>query len=150
VKTSLATTHAGNYLSVCAAYAALRSLQEQGEKYYSETRAKVFQLEEKLSAFRNRYDVPLRLVGFGDFTGMLVFLPHDAYGDPREFAQALNPIAPTLLTLLLRQRGVYAADVPVVFTGGCHSQADIDRFYDAVADSVLEMKKNNFPFLLAW
>jgi glutamate-1-semialdehyde 2,1-aminomutase len=148
-KTCVQTTHAGNFLAICAAYASLNLLLEKGEDYYEQTRAKVTSLRDRLERFRSEHDIPLRLLGFGDFIGSFAFVAQDCYDDYRKFAAAINPLGFFLLTLLLRRRGVYTLSLPMLFTGGAHSRADLDELYSAVTDSALEMKRHGFPFLLS-
>ncbi|MFG3255709.1 aminotransferase class III-fold pyridoxal phosphate-dependent enzyme [Streptomyces sp. NPDC048172] len=147
-KTCVQTTHAGNHLSLCASYASLKLLHEQGETYYEETRAKVALIQRRLSAFRAETAIPLRLVGFGDFIGSFAFLEKESYADYREFAAATNPIAFFLLTLMLRKRGFYTLSLPMLFTGGAHSVADLEAVCDAVTDSARELDGHGFPFVL--
>lgn len=148
-KTSLQGTHTGTYLAMCASYASLSLLREQGEAYYDETRAKVARIRERLAGFRDRTGIPIRLVGFGDFVGAFQFLARDSYDDYRVFAESANP-ALFLLTLELRRRGVYMLSSPLLFTGGAHRSNDIDTIIDAVEDSSLEMQRNGFPFSLSF
>jgi glutamate-1-semialdehyde 2,1-aminomutase len=148
-KTAVQSTHTGNYLALCASYASLSLLREKGDAYYEETRAKVASIRERLGRFREEHGIPLRLVGFGDFIGCFQFLPQDTYTDYREFAKAMNP-ALFVLTLLLRNRGVYMHSTPMLFLGGAHEKSDIDTLMDAVEDSTLELKRHDFPFELSW
>ncbi|MFI6876078.1 aminotransferase class III-fold pyridoxal phosphate-dependent enzyme [Streptomyces sp. NPDC050400] len=147
-KTCVQTTHAGNHLALCASYASLRLLHEQRDTYYTETRAKVARVQERLAAFRAETDIPLRLVGFGDFIGSFGFLEHDSYDDYRAFAGSVNPIAFFLLTLMLRKRGFYTLSLPMLFTGGTHSNEDLDALVSAVTDSARELDRHGFPFIL--
>ncbi|MFI7011999.1 aminotransferase class III-fold pyridoxal phosphate-dependent enzyme [Streptomyces sp. NPDC050145] len=147
-KTCVQTTHAGNHLALCASYASLRLLHEQRDTYYTETRAKVARVQERLAAFRAETDIPLRLVGFGDFIGSFGFLEHDSYDDYRAFAGSVNPIAFFLLTLMLRRRGFYTLSLPMLFTGGAHSTEDLDALVSAVTDSARELDRHGFPFIL--
>jgi glutamate-1-semialdehyde 2,1-aminomutase len=147
-KTCVQTTHAGNHLALAASLASLRLLHERRDTYYTETRAKVAGLRQRLDAFRDETGIPLRLVGFGDFIGSFGFLAKDDYADYREFAGSVNPIAFVLLTLMLRKRGFYTLSLPMLFTGGAHSQDDLDRLADAVTDSARELHKHGFPFIL--
>lgn len=148
-KTSVQTTHAGNHLSLAAAFAALSTLHDAGDAYYERTRAKVASLQSRLAAFRAETGIPLRLLGFGDFIGAFGFVAQDSYADYREFASAINPIGLFLLTLLLRRRGVYTLSMPMFFTGDAHSTADLDELYTAVTESALELSKHGFPFVLS-
>jgi glutamate-1-semialdehyde 2,1-aminomutase len=147
-KSSVQTTHAGNYLSLCASYATLALLREKGDAYYERTRAKVATIRARLAHLREAHGVPLRLLGFGDFIGSFAFLEQDSYPGYREFTSAVNPIGLFLLTLLLRRRGVYTLSLPMLFTGDAHSDQDIDEICDAVIGSALELKKYDFPFVL--
>jgi glutamate-1-semialdehyde 2,1-aminomutase len=147
-KSCLNTTHMGNYLSLCASLASLTLLREQGAGYYDASRARIGQFRERLAAFRASSGVPLHLVGFGDFIGGLSFLPDRPFRDHRDFAAAVNPIGLFLLTLLLRRRGCYAFSLPMVFSGGAHSAADLDELLAAATECAAQMKANGFPFLL--
>ena len=40
--------------------------------------------------------------------------------------------------------------MPMFFAGGAHDKADFDQIVGAVTESALEMKRNGFPFDLAW
>lgn len=148
-KTALQGTHTGTYLAQCASYASLSLLRSKGQAYYDETRTKVATIQDRLARFRAEHDIPLRLVGFGDFMGAFQFLPEQSYTDYRTFAESANP-AQFLLTLMLRRRGVYMLSSPLLFTGGAHSQSDIDTIIGAVTDSALEMQRNGFPFSLSF
>lgn len=147
-KTCLNTTHMGNYLSLCASFASLSMLKAKGARYYDETRGKVQWLQSRLEGFRRDTSIPIRLVGFGDFIGSFSFLSERPLKDARAFQDAINPIALYLLTLMLRKRGVHTFSMPLFFSGGCHSQSDIEELYLKVTDAALEMKANNFTFLL--
>ncbi|EWC64610.1 Glutamate-1-semialdehyde aminotransferase [Actinokineospora spheciospongiae] len=147
-KTSVQTTHAGNHLALAASLATLTLLRDQGDAYYTRTRAKVDRLRSGLAAFRAETGIPLRLLGFGDFIGSFGFTAEESYSDYRDFASAINPIALFLMTLLLRRRGVYALSLPMLFTGDAHSEADLDELFAAVTDSAREMAANDFPFIL--
>ncbi|GGL05740.1 aminotransferase class III-fold pyridoxal phosphate-dependent enzyme [Streptomyces flaveus] len=147
-KTCVQTTHAGNHLALCASYASLRLLHERRDTYYTETRAKVAGVQERLAAFRTGTGIPLRLVGFGDFIGSFGFLEQESYDDYRSFAGAVNPIAFFLLTLMLRRRGFYTLSLPMLFTGGAHSPEDLDALVTAVTDAALELDSHGFPFIL--
>jgi glutamate-1-semialdehyde 2,1-aminomutase len=148
VKTCVQTSHAGNYLSLCAGYASIRHLAEQGEEYYRRTRENVTWVQQKLAAFRAQHGIPLRLLGFGDFIGSFAFVAEDSYPTYRGFARAVNPIGLVLLTLLLRQRGVYALSLPLLFTGGAHTREDLAELVAAVTDAALELDRHGFPFVL--
>ncbi|WP_285570892.1 aminotransferase class III-fold pyridoxal phosphate-dependent enzyme [Streptomyces sp. NBC_01463] len=147
-KTCVQTTHAGNHLALSASYASLRLLHEQRDTYYTETRAKVAMVQQRLADFRSRTAIPLRLVGFGDFIGSFGFLEKESYDDYRSFAGSVNPIAFFLLTLMLRKRGFYTLSLPMLFTGGAHSTEDLEALVTAVTDSALELDKHGFPFIL--
>ncbi|GGY05587.1 aminotransferase class III-fold pyridoxal phosphate-dependent enzyme [Streptomyces hiroshimensis] len=147
-KTCVQTTHAGNHLALAASYASLSLLHEQRDTYYTRTRAKVAGIRRRLAAFRDDTGIPLRLVGFGDFIGSFGFLEHESYADYRTFAGAVNPIAFFLLTLMLRKRGFYTLSLPMLFTGGAHSEEDLDGLVTAVTDAALELRKHDFPFIL--
>lgn len=148
-KSFVQTTHGGNYLAVCASYATLRALYEQGDAYYDETRAKVATIRERLAQFRDEHDVPLRLLGFGDFVGSFAFVEQDSYADYREFMNAVNPIALFFLTLLLRVRGVFMLSAPMMFTGGAHGPDDIEEVLAAVTDATLQLKGNGVDLVPA-
>lgn len=148
VKTCVHTTHAGNYLALCAGYASVRLLAEQGAQYYTRTRANVTWLREQLADFRARSGIPLRLLGFGDFVGSFAFVAGDSYPGYREFAAAINPVGLVMLTLMLRRRGVYMLSLPLVFTGGAHDRADLAEVLAAVTDAALELQRHRFPFVL--
>lgn len=147
-KTVVQTTHAGNHLSLAASYASLSLLRDAGPDYYDRTRAKVARLQSKLSVFRDQTKIPLRLLGFGDFIGSFGFIAQDSYEEYRQFASAINPIGLFLLTLMLRRRGVYTLSLPLFFTGGAHSDSDIEEIFSAVTDSALELDRHGFPFVL--
>jgi glutamate-1-semialdehyde 2,1-aminomutase len=148
VKTCVQTSHAGNHLALCAGYASLRRLAEQGPEYYTRTRANVAWLRSRLADFRAEHGIPLRLIGFGDFIGSFAFLAEDDYPSYREFAAALNPLGLVMLTLLLRSRGVYTLSLPTLFTGGAHSRSDLAEVLAAVTDAARELQRHGFPFLL--
>lgn len=147
-KSSVQTTHAGNYLSLCASYASLSLLRDKGDAYYTRTRGKVDVIRERLARLRAEEGIPLRLLGFGDFIGSFAFLEQESYRDYRDFTAAVNPIGLFLLTLMLRRRGVYTLSLPMLFTGDAHSDEDVDAVCSAVVDSALELKKHGFPFVL--
>jgi glutamate-1-semialdehyde 2,1-aminomutase len=146
-KTCLNTTHMGTHLALCAAYASLRLLREQGEAYYTATRAKVGRLRTRLAGFGHRHGIPIKLLGFGDFIGAFVFLDDRPLQNPQDLALAINPVAAYALTLMLRKRGVYAFSMPLFFTGGAHNERDLDELYDRLTDALQEMQSNGFPFL---
>ncbi|HEV3071818.1 MAG TPA: aminotransferase class III-fold pyridoxal phosphate-dependent enzyme [Solirubrobacteraceae bacterium] len=148
-KSFVQTTHGGNFLAVCAAYATLRELHEQRDRYYDETRAKIASVREKLAAARATHDIPLRLVGFGDFVGSFIFAEHESYEHYRDFVSAVNPVALFLMTLMLRARGIFMLSAPMLFTGGAHSQADLDELVAAVIDSAVELKSHGVPLVPA-
>ncbi|MFI7441580.1 aminotransferase class III-fold pyridoxal phosphate-dependent enzyme [Nonomuraea indica] len=143
-RVSVAGTHTANHLALCASYATLSLLRDKGEEYYAETRAKVTLIRERLAVFRAEHGVPLWLTGFGDFMGGFQLLPKESFTDYREYAGAVNP-ALSLLSLMLRLRGVYTLNSPVFFTGGAHDKADIETVVAAVTDSMLTMRRNGFP-----
>jgi glutamate-1-semialdehyde 2,1-aminomutase len=147
-KSCLNTTHMGNYLSLCASLATLTLLKDAGADYYTQTRAKVARLRDGLAALRAEHGIPVRLVGFADFIGAVGFLPDRQFRDYRDFAGAINPIGLFLLTLLMRRHGVYAFSMPMVFTGGAHTDEDIDTVLSAITESALEMQRAGFPFIL--
>jgi glutamate-1-semialdehyde aminotransferase len=148
-KTGLQGSHTSNFLSVCASYASLSLQRDKGPAYYDDLRGRVASAQEQLAAFRVEHDIPLRLVGFGDFIGCFQFLPADSYTDYRAYSKALNP-ATFLLTLMMRRRGIYMLGMPMFFAGGAHDKADFDQLVSSVTESALEMKRNGFPFDLAW
>jgi glutamate-1-semialdehyde 2,1-aminomutase len=147
-KTCLHTTHLGNHLALVASHASLSLLKEKGEAYYLETRAKVGRLRERVGAFGRAEGIPIHLVGFGDFIGAFSLLDGRPLGNARDLARAINPIAMYVLTLLLRKRGVYTFSMPLLFTGGAHSAADLDLVYERLTEALLEMKAHDFPFVL--
>ncbi|HET8932560.1 MAG TPA: aminotransferase class III-fold pyridoxal phosphate-dependent enzyme [Polyangiales bacterium] len=150
-KTCLNTTHMGNHLAVCASYATLSLLKQKGDAYYTETRAKADRLRSRLDAFREQHKIPIHLVGFGEFIGALTFMEKPyAVENVRELAKTANPLALFILNALLRLRNVYAFSNPLAFLGGAYSMADIDTYFEAIADSLLEMKANNVPFTLSF
>jgi len=147
-KTCVHTTHAGNYLALCAGYASVRLLAEQGPAYYERTRANVAWLREHLAELRAQHGIPLRLLGFGDFIGSFAFVADESYPSYREFAAAVNPVGLLMLTLMLRKRGIFCFSLPMLFTGGAHERADLAQVLDAVTDSALELQRHGFPFVL--
>jgi glutamate-1-semialdehyde 2,1-aminomutase len=147
-KSCLNTTHMGNYLSLCASLATLTLLRDKGVGYYTDTRTKVATLRTRLAAFSAEQNIPVRVVGFGDFIGAVGFLPDRQFHDYRDFAGAINPVGLFLLTLLLRRRGVYAFSMPMLFIGGAHEESDIMDLLEAIIESALEMQRNEFPFVL--
>jgi len=148
-KTCLNTTHLGNHLALVASHASLSLLRDQGEAYYDETRAKVAWLRGAVRRFGETHDIPIYLVGFGDFIGSFAFLADGPLRNVRDLARAINPIAMYVLTLLLRKRGVFTFSMPLLFTGGAHSREDLELVYDRLTDALLEMKRHRFPFVLA-
>jgi glutamate-1-semialdehyde 2,1-aminomutase len=147
-KTCVQTTHAGNHLSLAASFASLSALRDAGDAYYDRTRAKVGNVQARLTRFRAETGIPLRLLGFGDFIGSFGFVAEESYRDYREFATAVNPVGLFLLTLMLRRRGIYTLSLPLFFTGDAHSESDVDEVLAAVLDSALELDKHGFPFVL--
>lgn len=147
-KTCLNTTHMGNYLSLCASHATLRLLQEKGEAYYEETRAKVGWLRARIDGLRKELEVPIHLSGFGDFIGCFTFLADRPIRTVRDLARAIHPIAMYVLTLLMRKRGVYMFSMPLFYTGGAHSREDLETLAAKLETALLEMKANGFPFEL--
>jgi glutamate-1-semialdehyde 2,1-aminomutase len=146
-KSFVQTTHAANHLALCASYATLSLLKKKGDDYYEGIRSRVASIHERLADFRAEHDIPLRLVGFGDFVGSFVFLEQDSYSEYRDFVSAVNPVAIGLLAPMLRVRGMYMLSAPMLFTGGAHSESDIDELVDAVTDSALAMRQNGVPLL---
>jgi glutamate-1-semialdehyde 2,1-aminomutase len=147
-RTCVQTSHAGNYLALCAGYASVKLLAEQGEAYYTRTRENVAWLRDHLAEFRAEHDIPLRLLGFGDFIGSFAFVAGDSYGSYREFAAAINPLGLLMLTLMLRQRGVFTLSLPMLFTGGAHRREDLAEALAAVTDAALALQRHGFPFIL--
>ena len=94
--------------------------------------------------------IPIPSLGMiiGDFIGSFAFLPEDSYPSYRRFAAAVNPFGLLLLTLLARLRGVYMFSVPLVFTGGAHTDDDLDELFAVVTDAALELQRHDFPFFL--
>jgi glutamate-1-semialdehyde 2,1-aminomutase len=148
-KTAVQGSHTCNFLALCASYSSLTLQRDKGDAYYTDIRAKIATIRQRLAAFRTDHDIPLRLIGFGDFIGCFQFLPNDSYTDYRQFAKAMNP-ALFLLTLLLRKRNVYTLGTPMFFASGAHTTDDIETLITSVTDAALEMKKNGFPFDLHW
>ena len=148
VKTCVHTTHSGNHLALSAGYASVKLLAEQGDGYYTRTRANIAWMREQLAEFRAAHGIPLRLLGFGDFIGSFAFVAEDSYPGYREFAAAINPIGLILLTLMLRRRGIYMLSLPLFFTGGAHDRSDLEEIIAAVTDAALELKRHDFPFIL--
>ncbi|MEW9533732.1 aminotransferase class III-fold pyridoxal phosphate-dependent enzyme [Microbispora sp. NPDC049125] len=145
-KTCVQTTHAGNTLALAASFASLSLLRDKGDAYYARTRAKVDRIRARLGEFRAETGIPLRLLGFGDFIGSFGFVAEDDYPGYREFADAVDPIAVILLTLMLRRRGVYMLSLPMLFTGDAHSDADIDELLTAVTGAARDMDANGYPW----
>jgi glutamate-1-semialdehyde 2,1-aminomutase len=148
-KTCLNTSHLGNHLALVASHASLRLLREQGEAYYEQTRAKVSSLRQRVRELGAAHGIPVHLLGFGDFIGSFAFLAAGPLDNVRDLARAINPIAMYVLTLLLRLRGVFTFSMPLLFTGGAHSREDLDFVYRQLTDALLEMKRHDFPFVLA-
>jgi glutamate-1-semialdehyde 2,1-aminomutase len=146
-KTCLNTTHMGNHLALAASHATLELLLEKGDAYYDETRHKVQRLRDVVTRCAGEQEVPLQLVGFGDFVGSFTFLSRREPRSVREFCLAVDPLANVVLTLLLRKRGVYTFSMPLFFTGGAHGEQEIDFIGAQVVDAVREMKQNHFPFV---
>ncbi|MCG8417446.1 MAG: aminotransferase class III-fold pyridoxal phosphate-dependent enzyme [Proteobacteria bacterium] len=144
-KTCLHTTHIGNQLAMAASHATLLHLRDKGPDYYTQTRAKVSWLRDRLGEFSRRHDIPIKLAGFGDFIGCFTVIGDAPVHNTREFEAATNPLAMYVLTLMLRKRGVYTFSIPMLFTGGAHSRADIELLYEHVADSLLEMQREGLP-----
>lgn len=145
-KTMLGTTHASNHLALCASYASLKLLKDQGPAYYENTRRKVRELREKLAGLRKETGAPITLLGFGDFVGSFFFLDETRnLRNARDVAFSSNILATQLLALMLRRRGVYAYSLPYFFSGGAHSDQDLALIFDKIRESVLEMKKNDIP-----
>jgi glutamate-1-semialdehyde 2,1-aminomutase len=148
-KTCVNTTHMSNHLAVCASYASLSLLKQKGDAYYTETRAKLEHFRSRLNAFRQQHKIPIHLLGFGDFIGAFTFMDEQQpMNNVRDLARSANPLALYVLNALLRLRGVYSFSNPLFFLGGAHSMADLDTVFEAMADSLLEMKANNVPFSL--
>jgi glutamate-1-semialdehyde 2,1-aminomutase len=147
-RTCVNTTHMSNHLALCASHATLQLLRDKGEQYYRDTRARVGWLRGQLDAFRREHGVPIMLTGFGDFMGAFTISDRIDPRNTREFAASVNTTAMYILTLMLRKRGVFTFSMPMLFTGGAHSQSDIEFLYQQVADSLLEMKRHNVPFSL--
>lgn len=146
-KTFLNSTHHNNHLSLAAGYATLRLLAEKGPAYHQQVEARIARLQARLAGLRERHQIPLHLIGFGEFMGTFLFLRPGPMEGPRDLARAANGVGSTVLSLMMRLRGIYFFSLPVFFSGGAHSDADLERVADAVEDSVLEMKRNDFPFL---
>lgn len=145
----MATTHAGNYLALTASYASLSLLKEKGSAFYERTRQKVNRFREGLAKLEIEPGISLQLVGLGEFYGFLAFL-RDGYKEAnhtREFSPLLNPAATSIMTLLLRRRGVYFFSWPALFTGDAHSEQDFDTLLGHITEAVKEMKRNGFKFL---
>ena len=147
-KTFISTTHAGNHLALLASYASLRLLKEKGPAFYERTREKVARVRARLAKLQQQ-GIPLHLIGYGDFVGLLAFLdPSVPLDSSRDLNRAMNPMGAAIFTLLLRRLGVHAFNAPFFFTGDCHSSEEMDLIIDRIEAAVMEMKRNDFPFIL--
>ncbi len=144
----MATTHAGNYLSMAASYASLSMLKDKGSAFYERTQQKVRRFREGLAKLEVEPGISLQLLGYGEFAGGLAFMKdaHVNANHMREFAPNMNPFATAVLTLMLRRKGIYFFSAPWFYSGDAHSQQDYDTLLKHITDSVKEMKRNGFSF----
>ena len=146
-KTTLMTTHMGNHIAMLASYASLKLLQEKGQAYYDEVRLRKGILKDRMAKLRTENDIPIHLVGYGDFNGSFLFVDEDRdIQNARDLAHAANPVAALTLSLMLRREGFYTYSLPFLFLGGAHERSEIVHLADTVEKCVLEMKSAGIPF----
>jgi glutamate-1-semialdehyde 2,1-aminomutase len=141
------STHMNNHLALAAGFASLSLLEEKGEAYHEQTRQRISRLRARLAELRAAEGIPIHLLGFGEFMGSFMLLRDGPMENARDLARAANGVGATVLALMLRRRGVYTFSLPIFFSGGAHSEQELDTVYEAVAGSLLEMKRHGFPFL---
>ena len=150
-KTTLMTTHMGNHLALLASHASLSHLLEKGDAYYVRQRARLARLQARLSALRDEEDIPLHLVGYGDFIGtFLLATGHERARNARQLAECVNPAATLLLSLTLRRRGIYTYSWPFLFLGDAYTDEDIDTIGDTVIAAARELRDGGVPLVVPW
>ena len=147
-KTTLMTTHMGNHIAMLASYASLKRLHDQGQAYYDEVHLRKSILKDRMAKLRDENNIPIHLVGYGDFNGSFLFVDEDRdINNARDLAHAANPVAALTLSLMLRREGFYTYSLPFLFLGGAHERSDIERLADTVEKCALEMQSAIFHFL---
>ena len=146
-KTTLMTTHMGNHIAMLASYASLKLLHDKGDAYYDEVRLRKGILTDRMTKIREDHQIPIHLVGYGDFNGSFLFIDEDReINNARDLAHAANPVAALTLSLMLRRAGFYTYSLPFLFLGGAHERSDIEHLAKTVEQCVLEMKSAGIPF----
>ena len=135
--------HAGTYNSnglVCAAaLATLRELSKDNGAVYDRMRALGNRLMQGLADIAHRNDVPLRLQGFGTFFGT-VFIDRPITSFRESFYQDKGRYPRFRKELFARGVQIFPTDKGLWYLSAAHTEADIDRALDVVAD-VMPMLK---------
>jgi glutamate-1-semialdehyde aminotransferase len=125
-KVWFAGTFTKNPLTMAAAAAVTTRLEAAGNDLQAGLTARVASLVARASAWLAEHAVPLRIEHCGSMLRLMVtpptwvLLPH------------------------LRLRGIYAFDGATFFLSTAHTDADLDRFLEALQDSVLAMRSGGF------
>ena len=128
-QTFLAHTFAKHPLSLAAARAALGVLEARGPALQEGLNERTARLVERLNATFEAQEVPLRVASCGS-----IF-------------RFLSPAGLKLVDLFyyhLLARGIFLLRGRPCFLSTAHTEADLDRFYDAVVDSVAELRQGGF------
>lgn len=129
-------TFGRNPVTMAAAHAALVHMKEQGLALQADATARTTAFCDALNYWFERERVPLRarhfasqwrIVGLGDF-------------------DTFQPIEMELLWLLLMAKGVYTWERRICFFSAVHGEAEIAHVFDAIKDSIREIRAAGFAF----
>ncbi|HEY9853553.1 MAG TPA: aspartate aminotransferase family protein [Leptolyngbyaceae cyanobacterium] len=136
-KTFFAGTHCKHPLSMAAARAVLMQLKVQGNSLQEELNLRTSQFVNKLNSYFESEKLPIRMTNFGSLFGPI------SSGNSEASENATADIGINLLSYHLTHRGV------LLLRGGgflstAHTDADLDRIFQAVKDSVAELQTGGF------
>ncbi|WP_175728903.1 non-ribosomal peptide synthetase/type I polyketide synthase [Burkholderia ambifaria] len=113
-------------LAMAAALAVLEKIEQEGPALQAALNERTAQIAETLNAFFAEAEAPIKVTWFGS---MFRF----------EFTENLD-----LFFYHMLEKGIYIWEWRTCFLSTAHTEADIDRFIQAVKDSVADLRRGGF------
>lgn len=135
--TLFAGTFCRHPLTMAAAYAVLKHMQEQGPQLQEKVNQKTQHLVNSLNQFFEEEHVPIRVRNFGS---LFLFESFGAYD------LAFQPIEMNLFYYLMIHKGVYIWERRVCCLSTAHTHEHIQYIIKAVKESIKELRKGGFTF----
>jgi glutamate-1-semialdehyde aminotransferase/malonyl CoA-acyl carrier protein transacylase/non-ribosomal peptide synthetase component F len=124
-------------LTMAAAYAALKHMEEQGPGLQENLNKKAQHLVNSVNRFFEKEHVPIRMRNFGSMFRFESFGTYDL---------VFQPIEMDLFFYLLMEKGVYVWERRICCLSTAHTDEDIKYVIKAVKDSIKELRQGGFSF----